>query len=376
MSPTLRSAVLAATLIALAAAASCTHRRVRTAPFRERPSSVEAGKLIGPFNGQVVDATTGSPVAGALVYATWTFQTGYGLTNPAGFHEEVTSTDANGRYEIPSLAEVESDPKEHPAVTRWRDSGGSVRLTDFHLVVYKRGFVGYRSDRRFADLGPRRDFTQHRNEIRLERWRADFSHARHLRYVGGGPALAALTSWEAEEAAAELSGQDGAGPRIATDLFEGRRQRLVAAQLVTQEDIEDVTGYDGSFETGPLGDEPDTRAYSSQHFQAAGLPQAYDLAVRLWTVGPGPAQKRYAKLLDDLPGVEERDEISDRSLRAEEQGFYGIAYLDARRGIVVLVTCGKALCDGMDDLVTLGEKSHERLENIAPPGGLRPEDSQ
>jgi hypothetical protein len=360
-----RTALLGALLLALLA--SCSQKRVRNAPFRDRPDSVAAGKLVGPFDGRVVDAATGDPVPGALVYASWSFRSGTGLTTPAGFHEEVTSTDASGRYRIRDLLAVPKDADKHPAVAAWRASRGAVRLTDFHLVIYKRGYVAYRSDRRFSDLGPRRDFTQTRNEITLERWRSDYSHARHLRYVGGGPALAALVAWEVDDAAAELSGLRSVGPQVATDLFAGKRpRRIAAAQLVTQKDLQEITGFDGTFETGPLGDEPDTEQYSSQHFQAVGLPQAYDLAIRLWVVGRAEAQKRYGRLVDDLPGVDERDEVGDRSLRAEEQAFVGFAFFDGKRGAVVLLTCGKALCDSMDEIVKLAERAFERIDRLAP----------
>lgn len=356
-------------LAALAlAAAACSSPRTRTAAFKDRPDSVDPGSLVGPFAGRVVDGASGDPVAGALVYATWTFQAGYGLASPAGYHEEVASTDANGRYEIRSLRSVPVSRKKHPAVHDWRKSRGSSRLTDFSLVIYKRGFVAYRSDRRFHDLGPRHDFAQRQNEVVLERWRTEYSHVRHLRYVGGGPAIAALTAWETEEAAAELAGRRGvSGPRITTDLFAGLGpQRIVAAQLVTQDDIRDNTKFDGKFETGPLNDEPDTDDYSSQHFKALGQPQAFDLAVRVWTVGSERAGKRFAKLIDDLPGVDQTNEIADRSFRAEEPAFVGAAFLDSERGVVVLFTCGKSLCDNMDALIGIAKKANARLEALSP----------
>ncbi|HLU65606.1 MAG TPA: carboxypeptidase-like regulatory domain-containing protein, partial [Kofleriaceae bacterium] len=246
-------ALAAAALAALALA--CQRPPVRTAPFRDRPDSVKPGSLLGPFDGRVVDAGNGDPVSGALVYATWTFQSGYGLHAPSGYREAVASTDAGGRYRIPALEDLPDD----------------AHLTDFYLVIYKRGYVAYRSDRRFDDLGPRLDFAQRHNLVRLERWRSDYSHVRHVRYVGGGPAIAALTAWESEEAAAELSGLKE-GPRVATDFVIGAGT-ITASQLVSEDDIRKLTGFDGSFETGPLGDEPDTDVYSSQHFRALGQPE-------------------------------------------------------------------------------------------------------
>lgn len=338
---------------------SCARQPARTAPFRARPDTVDAGDLRGPFDGRVVDVASGGPVAGAMIYATWTLQSGYGSAAPAGYREYVTSTDADGRYRIPRFGDV-APPKGAESPPR------GARLTDFYLVVYKRGFVGYRSDRRFTDLGPRHDFAQQRNRVELERWRDDFSHARHLRYLGGGPALSALTAWEVAEAADELAGA-GKPTRIATELVPRRgTQSIVAAQLLSDVDIKDITKFDGTFETGPLGDDPDTDAYSSQHFKALGREQGYDVAVRMWNLEPGAAQERYGNLLDTLPGVEERNEIASRSLRAKEKDIHGVAFLDGQRGIVVLLTCGESQCASADQAVKMAERMHTSVQRLVP----------
>lgn len=338
-------------VLVLLATSACAREHVRTAPFRNRPDSVNAGDLRGPFDGRVVEALTGKPVAGALVYATWTFESGYGMAQPAGFQEFVTNTDASGRYTIPALTAVPE-----------RDN---VRLTDFYLVVYKRGYVAYRNDRRFGDFGPRRDFAQQNHYIELERWQEDYSHARHLRYIGGGPAIAALTAWETEEAALELA---SAGAMRTDRLPTPRGTYLVAAQLLGGDDVREVTGFDGTFESGPLGDEPDTATYSSQHLKAMGRPETYDVALRVWRLEPDEAQKRYGTLIDSLPGVDETNEIGDRSLRAAEGNIFGVGFLDSRRGVVALLTCGQNQCASMDAAVRLATKIHERIQALTPAG--------
>ena len=340
---------LSITLTIASGLAACASRSVRPAPFRVRPDAVAAGDLRGPFQGRVVDATTGKPVAGALVYATWTIQEGYGMAHPAGHREVVTSTDADGGYEVPVLTDI--------------PSGGTRRVTDFYLVVYKRGYVGYRSDRRFSDLGPRRDFAQTNHRIELERWRSDYSHARHLRYVGGGPAIAALTAWEAEAASAELSGRREPGADVQP---RNPGSYLIAARLLSEEDVKEITGFDGSFESGPLGDEPDTDSYSSQHLKAMGLPETYDVALRVWRDEPALARQRYAELRGSLPGVEARDEIADQSLRATEGEIFGIGFLDARRGIVALLTCGRSQCASEDMAAALGKAVHQHIQQLWP----------
>ena len=257
--------------VAIALAACAPPPGPRNATFRARPDDVVAGRLPGPFTGRVVDAANQTPVTGALVYASWSFERGYGLAVAAGAREAVVSTDATGTYVVPALASV-------PAGTR---------LTDFRLVIYKRGFVAYRSDRRFADFGPRRDFAQRDNLIELERWRPDYSHARHVRFVGGGGVVAAVTGWETDEAIAELAQPAAVAPQVT-----GAGPYLVAAQLLTEDDIKSRTDYDGRFETGPLGDEPDTKTYSSQHYKALGRDQTWDVAVRMWRLEPAAVRAR------------------------------------------------------------------------------------
>jgi hypothetical protein len=345
-----RLPVLAAALVLPALLSACFGLSTRPASFRARPDSVAAGSLRGPFRGRVVEAETGEPVSGAVVYATWTLRRGYGMTLPAGHREHITSTDERGMYEVPALGE----PR------------GGARITDFALVIYKRGFIAYRSDRRFADLGPRRDFAQIGNEVELARWRDQLSHVHHLRYVGGGTALVALTAWEAEEAAAELAapGEDA----IATPLLvRPGVARLAAARLLTAADVKAATSFDGSFESGPLNDQPDTEAYSSQHLQAMGLPESYDVALRVWRETAEEAEKRYTGLLDTLPGVQETDELGDRSLRAIEGTIYGIGILDLGRGVVVLLTCGQSQCSSLDVTARMGATVLERVRAQVPP---------
>ncbi len=330
-------------------AGACVDTAIRTAPFRVRPDAAHAGSLRGPFEGRVIDATTKAPIAGALVYAAWTLERGTVLVEPSGSREVVGSTDAGGNYNITKLGSL---PK-------------GVRVTDFTLLVYKRGYVAYRSDRRFQDLGPRMDFAQQGNQVLLERWRNELSHSRHLRFVGSGTAVAALTQWELADASAELDGK-----RTADDLRPGRGEGyVVAAQLLTDADIKARTRYDGQFQTGPLSDEPDTSEYSSQHFSALGRPETFDVAIRMWRLDPGKAQERYEELLTQLPGVVEKDDIGSRSFVANENEIRGVGFLDGPRGVVVLLTCGISQCTSPDDATTLASSVFAKLKQLVPAPG-------
>ena len=346
-----RKLAYALCFVVAVAQGACVDTAIRTAPFRTRPDAAEAGSLRGPFNGRVLDATTKSPIAGALVYAAWTLERGSALPEPAGSREVVGSTDAGGNYKIAVLGGL---PK-------------GVRVTEFTLLVYKRGYIAYRSDRRFHDLGPRMDFAQSANQVLLERWRNELSHARHLRFVGSGTAVAALTAWELADASAEIDGKRIAGD----DLRSGREgPYVVAAQILTDGDIKGRTKFDGQFETGPLSDEPDTATYSSQHFKALGRPETWDVAIRMWRLDPAKATERYEELLTQLPGVTEKDDVASRSFVANENDIRGVGFLDGPRGIVILITCGANQCTALDDATALAQGAYAKLKQLVPSGGL------
>ncbi len=332
----------------LCVAVGCTPTGMRTAPFRARPDVAEAGSLAGPFTGRVIDTTTKAPIAGALVYGAWTLERGTGLVEPAGAREFVGSTDAAGYYKVPVLGPMPE----------------GARVTEFTLLVYKRGFVAYRSDRRFSDLGLRLDFSQRENQVLLERWRSDLSHARHLRFVGSGTAVAALTQWELADASTELDTNTGSGDDLRPGRSDG--QYVVAAQLLTDTDIKNRTKFDGGFETGPLSDEPDTAVYSSQHFKALGRPESWDVALRMWRLDPGQAQERYEELLGSLEGGVEKDDIASRSFVVSEGDIRGVGFLDAPRGVVVLFTCGKQQCGSDEVAVALVRQVNDRLKALLP----------
>ena len=340
-----------AVAVALITMVACVETSVRTAPFRVRPDDTGPGLLAGPFTGRVVDSTTKAAVAGALVYGAWTFERGTGLPEPAGAREFVGSTDAAGNYRIPELGKM---PR-------------SARVTEFTLLVYKRGYIAYRSDRRFEDLGPRMDFAQQANQVLLERWRTDLSHARHLRFVGGGTAVAALTQWELADASAELDGKKPGDGDIRPGRGEGTY--VVAAQLLTDADIKKRTRYDGGFETGPLSDEPDTATYSSQHFKAVARPEEWDIAIRLWRLDPTKAQEQYEELLGQLPSIVEKDDVATRSFLSTEDKIRAYGFLDTPRGIVVMINCGVNQCTTIEDATALARIAYDRVKALLPAGG-------
>lgn len=83
--------------------------------------------------GRVLDATTGKPISDAIVVARWKGISGY--TNTVCYHVESTTTDKQGRYEIPA----------------WRNDTRFQNLQDENVVIipYKAGYE--ESDRTYKE---------------------------------------------------------------------------------------------------------------------------------------------------------------------------------------------------------------------------------
>ncbi|HET6147441.1 MAG TPA: hypothetical protein VFH68_07885 [Polyangia bacterium] len=337
---------------------------VEKAPFPVRPDSVRAADLLGPYDGIVVDADTERPIAGALVAASWAFERGVGFQAPLAAQEVVTETGADGRYQIPRL---ESLP-----------SGLSTRVRRFTIIVYHRGHVGWRSDRRFPGRLPRRDFSQRGNRVRLEKWLPTLAHAEHLLFLGGGSRIRTAAAWEAQTAVVELEGERGAPisgrpselpGAPGTQAIPGKAAvaQLDVAHLLTDDEIRGVTGYVGKFEDGKLSDLPTTEFYDSRHFKASGKPESFDVGLRVWRLGSAAAEVQYGKLLGELPGAKAVDEVGDASLRARAGAVSGLAFLVRERGAVVSITCGTSQCTEPGMLLRLAKLVESRLPDLQAP---------
>jgi hypothetical protein len=302
------------------------------APFAARPDTLQPGDLMGPFDGTVVDTETERPIAGATIAASWAFEHGLGLRGPGGIREASVETGADGRYRIES-------PDDVP-------TGSSMRLRRFTLVVYRRGYVGYRSD--FKLNGDQRhDFSQHANKVRLEKWQPSFEHRHHLGFLGGGQAIAKAAAWEAQPASLENEGVEI--PHVGESSEQGALAKkeeamLDASPLLSAEEVKGVTGYAGEFEVGRLLDRVRSDVYDSKHFKAKGKAEAFDVAVRVWAAGPAAATSQFQRLVAELPAASPTEEIGDRSVRARGGDVLGLAFLLRERGLVVQISCGKSQC--------------------------------
>jgi len=329
---------------------------IEQAAFHARPDTTLPGDLLGPYDGRVLDGDTEKPVPGALVVASWSFQRGVGFVGPSGSITRQTETDVDGKYSIARLREL--------------PGGLSTRVDAFTLIIYKRGFVGYRSDRFFRDGAPRYDFAQRANLVRLERFSDDLSHAHHLAFVGGAPPVRKAAAWEIEMASAELEGTRKPG-LARTQLGPATTLApppLDAWPLLKVADVKAATGYTGEFEEERLGDLPRTSFYDSHHFKAVGEPEKLDLALRLWKLPALEADAQWKKLSESLPGAKATDEIGTHSVRAGEGDILAVAWFDQPQGVIVQISCGRGQCSDYPVVLKLAALVRSRLNLLSPTG--------
>jgi hypothetical protein len=329
---------------------------IKVAPYGQRPDSIVPGSLLGPFDGQVVDADTGSPLADVVVSCTWAFDRGLGSTAPEAVRTYSTATNVDGRYVVPALRSL--------------PTGLTARLARLSFVVYKKEYVAFRQDRVFNYRGTRVLFSQQNNVVRLSRWSPELSRARHLLFIGGGAALSRASEWEVLAAAAELDGQ-ARGAVIPRDLSVGpalpaAKARLDAAVLLSTDEVRAVTGYEGAFTVGKLTG-PRSSSYDTHHLRAVDKPERYDVAIRLWRLASGEVAQKYEEILKALPNSKQTDEIGDRSFVVTQGEILGIGLMDRTASAVVLLTCGRGQCSKdkhLTELAKLVEKNLGKLPSI------------
>jgi len=335
---------------------------VENAPFAVRPDTLQPGDLLGPFDGVVVDAETERPIASATVAGSWAFERGIGLRGPAGSREFSLETSADGRYKIPRPDDLAT--------------GGSMRVRRFTLIVYRRGYIAYRSDFRFESDEVRHDFSQHANKVRLDKWQPAMEHRRHLAFLGGGQAIAKAAGWEAQPASLEYEGvfaQHSAEPQSAVTATPAV-QIFDASPLLSVDEVKGVTGFAGEFEISRLADRVRSDVYDSRHFKAKGKSEAFDVAVRVWSVGPTAVEEQFAKLVGELPAAVATEEIGDRSVRARGGEVLGLAFLLRERGLVVQLSCGTSQCTEPGMVLRLAKlvESHVGELRSTPEGKATP----
>ena len=331
---------------------------VRDASFVGARDQVADVTLEGPFDGQVVDATTAEPIQGATVVGVWSYDQGDGLLGPAGSETVEVKTDQAGRYRIPKA----------PMKVR----GTAVRLVSFELVAYKRGYVAYRSDAEMAG-GARTDFTLRQNKVELAKWRESDSHADHLLFLAAPPEVQQLTKWERDQANMDLYralGGDGAGgegapgetPTTDTPDTEAVMQLLDASGLLPPDEVRRRTGYADAFDVKELADLARTHFYHGVHLQALERDETFDVAYRVWKDPPGGLSSVKETFEATLPGVEPTTEITDQTWVFDSEDVRAVAFLDQENSVGVLLTCGVQQCVDIETAIILAKFAADHLD--------------
>lgn len=111
------------------------------------------------YTGTVVDAETEKPIDGAVVLVEWTIKTGPpGLATAKMYKRVEKVTNKKGKFSMFGVL----NPFVNPPL----------------VVVYKKGYVAWRSDFIFPDYAKREDF--HSEKIKLEHFSKRYSHSRHI----------------------------------------------------------------------------------------------------------------------------------------------------------------------------------------------------
>lgn len=327
---------------------------VRPATFVGARDQVTDTTLLGPFDGQVVDAATGEPIADAAVVGTWAYDRGDGFIGPHGSETYSTTTDPAGRYRVPAA--------------RLEVRGSTVRLVAFHLVVYKRGFLGYRSDALYEG-GARSDFTVRHNKVELRKWRETDSHAEHLLFLAAPRQLRRSTLWEQDLANLDLfrklggaggGGQTEDGPKTTPQAA----MWLDATALLTPDEVRLRTGYPDNFEISDLPDLERKNFYHGVHFQAAGREEAWDLAFRVWKAPPSGMDPILATIKETMGTVQPTSEITPETWVLSAEGVHAVAFIDRDANVGVLLSCGDQQCADIETAIILAKHLHRNLDKL------------
>ena len=350
---------------ALSAALACAPI-IRPAPFHGARDQVTGATLIGPFDGQILDARTGEPLPDAIVVGVWSYDRGDGFIGPYGSESIVVETDQAGRYRI----------GEAPQRVR----GTSVRLVSFHLLVYKRGYAGYRSDQLLSG-GPRRDFTARHNQIRLDKWSDRESHAEHLLFLSPSRDIAKASAWERHLANLalyrHLMGEDETGVPPSLSESGGASSseekkgnspaslRLDATALLSPEDVITRTGFDGELEVLELGDLERTHFYHGVHLKARDRPESYDVAYRVFKKRPGGVQGLVELMNQTIPGVQVSAEVTPETwVYSGDDSLRAVGFIDREQEVGIILSCGVEQCVDLDSAIILGKLLHSRIDRL------------
>lgn len=152
------------------------------------------------MTGTVIDAETGKPIEGAVVFVEWTITKGLpGLTYGKTYKVEEVVTDNKGNFRIIGTI----NPFVKPPV----------------IAIYKKGYIVWNNQYIFPLWNKRTDFEYKNNAIiKLEKFKEDFSHNDHVSFISsaaisgsGGKLFDDAYSWERTLAREELEKRQKTG---------------------------------------------------------------------------------------------------------------------------------------------------------------------
>lgn len=329
---------------------------VRPATFVGARDQVTDASLLGPFDGQVLDATTGEPLADAVVVGVWAYDRGDGFIGPYGSETYSTTTDPAGRYRI--------------APPRLELRATALRLVSFHLVVYKRGYLGYRSDA-LNEGGSRPDFVVRHNRVELRKWRENDSHADHLLFLAAPKDLRRTTLWEQDLANLDLFRQLGGAGQAAAPTTEQPVQGPVrepewldASGLLTIDEVRTRTFYADPFDVEDLTDLERTDFYHGVHLLARGREEPWDLSYRVWRDPPGGMDPVVSTIQETMAGVKPSAEITPETWLLTAEGVQAVAFVDRAAKVGVVLSCGAEQCHDIETAIILAKTVHRNLERL------------
>lgn len=337
---------------------------MRPATFVGARDQITDANLVGPFDGQVVDAATSEPVADAMVVGVWAYDRGDGFIGPFGSETYSTTTDAAGRYRIaPSKLGVRAS---------------ALRLVSFHVVVYKRGYLGYRSDAR-AEGGARSDFSVRHNRVELRKWRENDSHAQHLLFLATPKVLRKTTVWEQDLANLDLFRQHGGagGPKLegpGTGPTPAAKEQLWldATAVLTPDEVRTRTHYSEAFEVEDLPDLARTDFYHGVHLRAQGRDEPWDIAYRVWRSPPGGMDPVVSTIQETMGGVKPTAEITPETWLLSAEGVHAVAFVDREAQVGVLLSCGDQQCVDLETAIILAKSLYRNLERLRSVPAVQP----
>lgn len=344
---------------------------VRPATHRGAQAVHAHRSLVGPYDGQIVDAQSGEAIADATVVANWDFDEGDGFIVPLGREVFALSSDTAGRYRIPA------------APLRTRSS--SARLVGFTLSVSKPGYLPYRSDQD-AQGNTRRDFAQRNHTIALEPALPSSLAMNQLLYLRSPAAMtrpqralrkrANLELYRIQSGLAPSAALPAAGqaPKQVTHPPK-TPQWLNAKGLLNADGLRTRTGSMSEFTVQDLQDIDRSAHYHGVHFRAKNLDVRHDFAYRVWLEPPEGLDAIAELLKENLPNAQSSSVITEQSWTFENEELRAVAFVDRESKVAVLLTCGVDLCRDLDTAIILAHhlaRNLDALERIDAPKNAPP----